>query len=150
MEECAKALLAQGKSPSCRRINPFRLDFRNQQFSSYHIISCLNSCEGNSGTSPFPSSSAFKEPFPTKGGPCPSVIGGIAFAPLPWLLLARMIPNPTREETATTTPITMPAMAPEDRCEDDLEAVGLLDGLDSGEDDPEALGLLDVVASAPD
>ena len=52
----------------------------------------------------------------------------------------------------------MPAMAPEDRCEEDVEAWALLDGLDSGKDDPEALGLVDgvdigededVVASAP-
>ena len=55
--------------------------------------------------------------------------------------------------------MTTPAMAPEDRCEDDLAVWSLLDGLDSGKDDPEALGLLDgldtsedeyVVTSAPD
>ena len=39
--------------------------------------------------------------------------------------------------------ITMPAMAPEDRLEDDLEALGLFDGLDTGKDG-------DVVASALD
>ena len=44
-----------------------------------------------------------------------------------------MIPNtrrPTRQETATTAAMTMPAMAPENRPEDDLEALVLLDGLD--------------------
>ena len=55
--------------------------------------------------------------------------------------------------------MTMPAMAPEDRCEDDVEACSLLDGLDSGKDDSDALGPVDgldasgdedVVASAPD
>ncbi len=70
-----------------------------------------------------------------------------------------MIPNPTRHAATATTPITMPAMAPEDRREDDLEAVGLSNGLDSDEDDSEALGLLegldtsedeDVVPSTPD
>ena len=71
-------------------------------------------------------------------------MGGIAFASLlPSPLLARMISILTRQETATTAAITMPAMAPEDRCEDDLEAWSLLDGLDSGKDDPEALGLVD-------
>ena len=55
--------------------------------------------------------------------------------------------------------MTMAAMAPEDRCEDDLDAWGIVDGLDPGKDDSEALGLVDgldtieieeVVASAPD
>ena len=46
--------------------------------------------------------------------------------------------------------MTMPAMAPEDRCEDDLEAWSLLDGLDSDKDDPEALGLVDGLDSAKD
>ena len=55
--------------------------------------------------------------------------------------------------------MTMPAIAPEDRCEDDLDAWALLGGLDPGKDDSEALGVLDgldtsededVVASAPD
>ncbi|KAL9068513.1 MAG: hypothetical protein Q9161_006162 [Pseudevernia consocians] len=72
--------------------------------------------------------------------------GGISFALLPSLLLARMIPNarsPARQETATMAAITMPAMAPEDIFEDDLEALGLLDGLDTSEDE-------DVVASALD
>lgn len=57
-----------------------------------------------------------------------------------------MIPtvrSPTRQKRATTTAITMPAMAPEDRCEDDLEALGLFDGLDTGNDEA-------VVASALD
>ena len=44
----------------------------------------------------------------------------------------------------------MPAMAPEDRCEDDLEAWSLLDGLDSGKDDPEALGLVDGLDTGED
>lgn len=70
-----------------------------------------------------------------------------------------MIPNATRQETATTTTMTMAAMAPEDRCEDDLDAWGIADGLDPGKNDLEALGLVDgldtieiedVVASAPD
>ena len=86
-------------------------------------------------------------------------MGGIAFALLFFFpLLASTIPNPTRQETTTTAAITMPAMAPEDRCEDDVEAWALLDGLDSGRDDPEVLGLVDgldasededVVASTP-
>ena len=37
----------------------------------------------------------------------------------------------------------MPAMAPEDRCEDELEVVGPSNGLDPDEDDSEALGLLE-------
>ena len=49
-----------------------------------------------------------------------------------------------------TAAMTMPAMAPEDRCEDDLEAWSLLDGLDSAKDDPEALGLVDGLDSAKD
>ncbi len=70
-----------------------------------------------------------------------------------------MIPNHIRQETMTTAAITMPAMAPEDRCEDGLETWGLLEGLESGDDDLEVLGLLDgldgsedeeVLASAPD
>lgn len=101
------------------------------------------------------------EPFPTVEAPYP-FIGVITFALLPSPFLARMIPtvrNPTRQETATTAAMTMPAMAPEDRPEDDLEALGLLDGLDTGKDDVEALGLVgeldasedkDVVASALD
>ena len=63
-----------------------------------------------------------------------SFIGGIAFALSPRLLLARIILSmrkPTRQETATKAPMTMPAMAPEDRPEDELEALGLLDGLDA-------------------
>ena len=86
-------------------------------------------------------------------------MGGITFALL-FLspLLARKIPIPTRQRTRTTTAIRMPAMAPEDRCEDESEAWALLDGLDSGRDDPEALRLVDgldtiededVVASTP-
>ena len=74
------------------------------------------------------------------------LVGGISFALLPSLLLARMIPtvkSPARQETATMATITMPAMAPEDRFEDDLEALGLLDGLDTSEDE-------DVMASALD
>lgn len=73
-------------------------------------------------------------------------VGGISFALLPFLLLTRMIPtmsNPEREKRATTAAITMPAMAPEDRSEDDLEALGPFDGLDAGKDE-------DVVASALD
>ena len=67
-----------------------------------------------------------------------------------------MIAIPTRQETATTAAMTIPAMAPEDRC---VEAWSLLDGLDSDKDDPEALALVDgldtdededVVASALD
>ena len=55
--------------------------------------------------------------------------------------------------------MTMAAMAPEDRCEDDLDAWGIVDGRDPGKDDSEALVLVDgldtieiedVVASAPD
>ena len=108
---------------------------------------------------PFPSTSAFWPPFPIAGTARPSNIGGIAFALLPSPLLARMIPNATRQETATRTAITMPAMAPEDRCEDDSDAWGLLGGLDPGKDDSEALGILggldtsedeDVVTSASD
>lgn len=87
-------------------------------------------------------------------------MGGIASALLllRFSRLARKIPIPTRQETTTTAAITIPAMAPEDRCEDDLEAWALLDGLDSGRDDPEVLGIVDeldtgededVVASAP-
>ena len=38
--------------------------------------------------------------------------------------------KPTRQERATAAAMTMPAMAPEDRPEGDLEALGLLDGLD--------------------
>ena len=87
-------------------------------------------------------------------------MSGIAFAfsSLRFPLLASMIPIPTRQETRTTAAITMPAIAPEDRCEDDLEAWSLFEGLDSGRDDPEALGLVDgldttededVVASTP-
>lgn len=75
-----------------------------------------------------------------------SFVAGISFALLPFLFLARMIPiarNPARQETATTAAITMPAMAAEDRCEVDLEALGLLDGLDTSEDE-------DAVASALD
>ena len=69
-----------------------------------------------------------------------------------------MIPIPTRQATTTTAAMTIPAIAPEDRCEDDLEAWSLLDGLDSAKDDPEVLGLVDgldtgededVVAGAP-
>ena len=65
---------------------------------------------------------------------------------------------PARQETTTTIATTMPAMAPEERWEDDLEAWSLLDGLDSGRDEPVAVGLVDgldisgdeeVVASAP-
>ena len=44
-----------------------------------------------------------------------------------------MIPNtrkPTRQETATAAVIIMPAIAPEDRPKGDLEALGLLNGLD--------------------
>ena len=61
-------------------------------------------------------------------------MGSTVFASLPSLLLARMKPNtrkPPRQETATTAAMTMPAMAPEDRSEGDLEALGLLDGLDT-------------------
>lgn len=57
-----------------------------------------------------------------------------------------MIPNtrkPTRQETATAAAMTMPAMAPEDRPEGDLETLGLLDGLDIDTDEV-------VVASALD
>lgn len=61
-----------------------------------------------------------------------------------------MIPIPTRQETTTTAAMTMPAMAPEDRCEDDLEAWSLLDGLDSAKDDPEALGLVDGLDAGED
>ncbi len=70
-----------------------------------------------------------------------------------------MIPNHIRQETMTTAAMTMPAMAPEDRCDDDLEAWGILEGLESGEDESEVLGSLDgldngedeeVVASASD
>lgn len=84
------------------------------------------------------------EPSPIVEAPYP-FIGGIAFGLLP-CLLARMIPtlrNPTRQETATTAAITMLAMAPEARSEDDLEALGLLDGLDTSKDE-------DAVASALD
>lgn len=73
-------------------------------------------------------------------------VAGISFASFIFPLLARMIPtvrSPTRQKRATTTAITMPAMAPEDRCEDDLEALGLFDGLDTGNDEA-------VVASALD
>ena len=100
--------------------------------SNHPLISCLISCDGNSVIRPFPSSSAFTEPFAKVEVPY-WFIGAIAFASLPSLLLARMIPNtrkPTRQETATTAAMTMPAMAPEDRPEGDLEALGLLDGLD--------------------
>ena len=77
--------------------------------------------------------------------PFPS-IGGIACAWLPSRLLARLISiqrNPKRQATATTTPTTIPAIAPEARWEDDLEASGLFDWLDAGEDE-------DVVANAFD
>ena len=78
-------------------------------------------------------------------------MGGISFGlSLPSLLLARMIPIPTRQETATTTAIMMPAIAPEDRCEDDLEAWSLPDGLESGKDEPEALGLVDGLDTSED
>ena len=113
------------------------------QSANQQIISCLNSCGDNSETIPFPSTSAFWPPFPIAGTARPSNIGGIAFALLPSPLVARMIPNATRQETATRTAITMPAMAPEDRCEDDSEALGILGGLDTSEDE-------DVVASASD
>lgn len=98
-------------------------------------------------------------PFPNPG---PSVTGGIAFASLPSRLRLRMnrnMRNATRQETATTDAITMPAMAPEARCEDEVEALGLPEGLDSCKAGLEALGLLDgldpskdedVVASVPD
>ena len=62
-----------------------------------------------------------------------SLLGAIAFASLTSLLLARMILStrkPTRQETANKAAMTMPAMAPEDRPEGDLDALGLLDGLD--------------------
>ena len=61
-----------------------------------------------------------------------------------------MIAIPTRQETTTTAAMTMPAMAPEDRCEDDSEAWSLLDGLDSGKDDPEALALVDGLDTGED
>lgn len=109
--------------------------------ANHSFISCLISCEANSGINPLPSSSAFKEPFPIPDPPY-SFVCGIALTLLPsLLLLVCLIPtqmDPKRQATATTTPTTMPAMAPEARCEDDLEAAGLLDGLDKG-----ALGLLD-------
>ena len=37
----------------------------------------------------------------------------------------------TRQAVPTTAAMTMPAMAPEERCEDDLDAIGLLEGLDT-------------------
>lgn len=100
--------------------------------ANHSFISCLISWESNSGTNPVPSSSALKEPFPIPG-PLYSFVCDIASTLLPsLLLLVCLIPtqiNPKRQATATTTPTTMPAMAPEARCEDDLEAAGLLDGL---------------------
>ena len=85
------------------------------------------------------------EPFPLVEAPYLSVVGS-SFASLTFPLLARMIPtvrSPARQKRTTTAAKTMPAMAPEDRCEDDLEALGLFDGLDTGNDE-------DVVASALD
>ena len=56
-------------------------------------------------------------------------------APYSVVLLARMIPtlrSHARQETAMTAATVMPAMAPEARSEDDLEALELLDGFDTG------------------
>lgn len=75
-----------------------------------------------------------------------SFVDGISTASFPFALLVRMIPtvrNPARQETATTAAITIPAMAPEARCEDDLEVFGLLDALDASKDE-------DIVASSLD
>ena len=47
------------------------------------------------------------------------------------------------ERTTTTAAMTIPAIAPEDRCEDCLGVWSLLDGRDSGRDEPEALGVVD-------
>ena len=69
---------------------------------------------------------------------------------MPFRLLARMIPNAMRQATMTTAAMTMPAMAPEDKPEDDLEAWGMLEGLDSGEDESEVLGLPDGLDSGED
>ena len=104
-------------------------------FANHPTISNLIACEGNSETGPFPSSSHFKEPFLIAGVPS-------------LLLLARLTSNqinPQRQATATTIPIPMPAMAPEARCEDDLEASRLLDGLDT-----EASAVLDGLDTGKD
>ena len=56
-----------------------------------------------------------------------------------------------RQAITTTAAMTMPAMAPEDRWEEeDLEAWALLEGLESGEDEPEALGLVEGVDTGGD
>ena len=48
--------------------------------------------------------------------------------------------NPTIKERTTTAAMAMPAMAPEDKSEEDLDAIGVVCGLDVGNDE-------DVVAS---
>ena len=78
-------------------------------------------------------------------------MSGVACASLlPFPRLTRRIPIPARQATTTTAAMTMPAMAPEDRCEDDSETWSLLDGLDSGKDDPEAMALVDGLDTGED
>lgn len=81
-----------------------------------------------------------------------SFVSGISFSSLPSLLLARMVSavrSLTRRATATMAAITMPAMAPEDRFEDDLEALGLLDGFDTIEDEEVVASALDQQMGSP-
>ena len=141
------------KHPDTDTINFSALRCSNQK-TTHPAISCSNPCEGNSLIDPLPSSSVFIGPFPsssafnddpfptTAGPPDPSITGDIASASSrPCFLLPRRKLNARKatRHTAAMAPITTPAMAPEDNPEDDLEALGELDGLESGKEGEEVV-----------